>query len=136
MPISRAYQASTATAEELRQLCEPSGLVDTMPIITDRDTGRCKGSGCIEMPDSHVTHAALVGLRGQAFAGGTLIVHEATGRAPHRVPRQARGEPIASPLPTLTLGMRTTWAGGAVASTSQQRPAWRGWSVLPEASVP
>jgi len=80
--ISRAHLPSTATAEELRQLCEPYGLLDTMQIITHRDTGRCKGLGFIEMPDSH---AAIVGLRGQA-----------------------RGEAMGSPRPAPTRGRRTT----------------------------
>jgi RNA recognition motif-containing protein len=85
--ISIANLASTATAEDLRQLFEPYGMVNTIQIIMDRDTGRCKGFGFVEMPDSHAAHAAIVGLRGQEFVGRTLTVHEAKGRAPHRAPR-------------------------------------------------
>ena len=42
-----------STAEhDLRQLFEPYGVVDTVNIITDRDTGRSRGFGFVEMPDS------------------------------------------------------------------------------------
>ena len=41
----------TATDHDLRQLFEPYGVVQTINIITDRDTGRAKGFGFVEMPD-------------------------------------------------------------------------------------
>ena len=90
MHIYIANLASTVTANDLRQLFTPYGLVDTIQIIMDRDTRRCKGFGFVEMSDSQEAHAAIVGLRGQEFAGRTLTVNEAKGRAPHRAPRQAR----------------------------------------------
>jgi len=86
-----ANLAITATEDDLRQLFEPYGLVDTIHVVIDRDTGRCKGFGFVEMPDSQAAQAAIVGLRGQELVGRTLTVSEAKGRAPHRAPRQARG---------------------------------------------
>jgi RNA recognition motif-containing protein len=80
----------TTTADDLRQLFEPYGLVDTIRVITDRDTGRCKGFGFVEMPDRQAAQAAIVGLRGQEFAGRTLTVSEAKDRVPQRQPRQTR----------------------------------------------
>jgi len=86
-----ANLAITTTADDLRQLFEPYGAVHTIHVNTDRDTGRCKGFGFVEMCDRQAAQAAIVGLRGQEFAGRTLSVSEARGRASHRTPRQGRG---------------------------------------------
>ena len=43
--------AYTATEAELRQLFEAYGTVDTIRMMTDRDTGRPRGFGFVEMPD-------------------------------------------------------------------------------------
>lgn len=91
MNIYVANLAITTTEDDLRQLFAPYGLVDTIHVVIDRDTGRCKGFGFVEMPDRQAAEAAIVGLRGQEFAGRTLTVSEAKGRAPHRAPRQTRG---------------------------------------------
>ena len=44
--------AFTATDQDIRQLFEPYGVVDTISVITDRNTGHSKGFGFVEMPDS------------------------------------------------------------------------------------
>jgi hypothetical protein len=44
--------AFSATEEDLRQLFEQYGTVEKVQIITDRDTGRARGFGFVEMPDS------------------------------------------------------------------------------------
>ena len=49
MNIYVSNLAITTTTHDLRQLFEPYGVVDTVRIITDRDTGRCKGFGFVEM---------------------------------------------------------------------------------------
>jgi RNA recognition motif-containing protein len=43
--------AFTTTDQDLRRLFEPYGVVDTIKIITDRDTGRARGFGFVDMPD-------------------------------------------------------------------------------------
>ena len=91
MKIFVGNLAFTATDHDIRQLFEPYGMVETINIITDRATGRAKGFGFVEMPDSQAAQAAIVGLRGQELVGRTLTVSEAKGRAPHRAPGQARG---------------------------------------------
>jgi RNA recognition motif-containing protein len=48
-----------------------------------------KGFEFVEMPDCQAAQAAIVGLWGQEFAGRTLTVSEAKGRATHRAPRRA-----------------------------------------------
>ena len=76
--------AFSATDHDLRQLFEPYGDVDKINIITDRDTGRSRGFGFVEMPDSHAARAAIEGLQGQELAGRALTVNEAKPRAPRR----------------------------------------------------
>jgi RNA recognition motif-containing protein len=82
--------AFTTTEQDLRQLFEPYGTVDTIRIMTDRDTGRSRGFGFIEMPDRHAAQDAIAGLNGTPLAGRTLTVNEARPREPRHEPRQPR----------------------------------------------
>ena len=79
-----------ATDADLRQLFEPYGAVDKINIITDRDTGRSKGFGFVEMPESQAAKAAIQGLNGKELDGRTLTVNEAKPREPRREPSRAR----------------------------------------------
>ena len=51
--------AFSTTDHGLRQLFEPYGMVDKSRVITDRDTGRSKGFGFVEMPDSTAAITAI-----------------------------------------------------------------------------
>jgi len=82
--------AFTTTEHDLRQLFEPYGAVDEIRVITDRDTGRSKGFGFVEMSDSAAAKAAIAGLQGTEVAGRTLTVNEARPREPRREPRRPR----------------------------------------------
>jgi cold-inducible RNA-binding protein len=82
--------AFTTTNHDLRQLFEPYGVVDEIRVITDRDTGRSKGFGFVEMPDSTTAKTAIAGLQGQELEGRTLTVNEAKPRAPRREPSRSR----------------------------------------------
>jgi RNA recognition motif-containing protein len=82
--------AFSATNHDIRQLFEPYGVVDTINIITDRDTGRPRGFGFVEMPDSAAAKAAIQGLQGKELGGCTLNVNEAKPREPRGEPRRAR----------------------------------------------
>jgi RNA recognition motif-containing protein len=82
--------AFTTTDHDLRQLFEPYGVVDEIRVITDRDTGRSKGFGFVEMPDSAAAKAAIQGLQGKELAGRTLTVNEAKPREPRREPSRSR----------------------------------------------
>jgi len=79
-----------ATDQDIRQLFEPYGTVDTINIITDRYTGHSRGFGFVEMPDSHAAQSAMQGLQGKELDGRTLTVNEAKPREPRREPRQTR----------------------------------------------
>ena len=76
--------AFSATDDILRQLFESHGVVDKVNIITDRDTGRSKGFGFVEMPDSAAAKAAMQGLNGKELDGRALTVNEAKPREPRR----------------------------------------------------
>ena len=90
MNIYVSNLAYSATDHDIRQLFESYGVVDTINIITDRDTGQSRGFGFVEMPDSAAAKAAIQGLQGKALAGRSLTVDEARPREPRREPRQAR----------------------------------------------
>ena len=82
--------AFSATEQDLRQLFEPYGAVDEIRVIMDRETGRSKGFGFVEMPDGTAARAAIAKLQGHEIGGRTLTVNEAKPREPRREPRQAR----------------------------------------------
>jgi RNA recognition motif-containing protein len=82
--------AFSATDDSLRQLFESHGVVDKVNIISDRDTGRSKGFGFVEMPDSAAAKAAIQGLNGKELDGRALTVNEAKPREPRREPSRSR----------------------------------------------
>ena len=82
--------AFSTTDHGLRQLFEPYGMVDESRVITDRDTGRSKGFGFVEMPDGTAAITAIAKLQGQEVEGRTLTVNEAKPREPRREPSRSR----------------------------------------------
>jgi RNA recognition motif-containing protein len=80
--------AFTATEQDVRQLFEPYGAVETIRLITDRDTGQPRGFGFIDMPDRREAQSAIAGLQGQEFVGRSLNVTEAKPREPRRDARR------------------------------------------------
>ena len=63
--------------DELRQLFQPYGQVDRVSIMTDRDTGRSRGFGFVEMASDEEGEKAIAGLNGSQVGGRTLNVNEA-----------------------------------------------------------
>ena len=63
--------------EELRQMFEVYGQVDRVSILTDRDTGRSRGFGFVEMASSEDGEKAIAALNGSQMGGRTLNVNEA-----------------------------------------------------------
>jgi cold-inducible RNA-binding protein len=74
--------AFTTTEQDLRQLFEPYGSVETIRIMTDRETGRSRGFGFVEMPDNGAAQTAMDALNGTSLAGRALTVNEARLREP------------------------------------------------------
>ncbi|BCD67412.1 RNA-binding protein [Nitratiruptor sp. YY09-18] len=72
--------------EEVRNLFAQYGEVNSVKLITDRETGRPRGFGFVEMDDSEAL-AAIEALDGQEFEGRVLKVNEARPRQP-RQPRE------------------------------------------------
>lgn len=65
------------TEGELRSLFEPFGAVDSVTVVTDRATGRSRGFGFVEMPNSEEADKAIAGLHGKNTGGRQLTVNEA-----------------------------------------------------------
>jgi RNA recognition motif-containing protein len=68
----------TCTEDELRELFGSYGNVDTVNLITDRETGRPRGFGFVEMATGG--ESAISALQAAAFGGRTLTVNEARPR--------------------------------------------------------
>ena len=66
--------------DALRDLFTPFGTVESVNIITDRDTGRSKGFGFVEMSSEEELKAAIAGLDSKEHEGRTLRVNEAKPR--------------------------------------------------------
>ncbi len=71
-----------ATADDLRELFGQYGSVTAADVITDRDTGRSRGFGFVEMADGG--EAAIEALNGQDVQGRALTVNEAKPRDQRR----------------------------------------------------
>ena len=90
MNIYVSNLAYSTTEDELSQLFEPYGTVESVRIITDRVTGRSRGFGFVEMPDASQAQAAIAGLHGTALGGRPLTVNEAREREDRSGPRRPR----------------------------------------------
>jgi RNA recognition motif-containing protein len=72
------------TGSELEQLFSQHGTVQSAEVIQDRDTGRSKGFGFVQMGSDEEAQAAIAALNGQEQDGRALTVNEAK-------PREDRG---------------------------------------------
>jgi RNA recognition motif-containing protein len=70
------------TNEGLSEMFSKFGAVDSSKIITDRDTGRSKGFGFVEMSDSSAADSAISALNGADHGGRSLTVNEARPMEP------------------------------------------------------
>jgi RNA recognition motif-containing protein len=69
------------TDGDLTKLFEPHGTVESVQVIMDRDTGRSKGFGFVEMKTEQEAQAAITALNGKDSGGRSLTVNEAKPRA-------------------------------------------------------
>lgn len=67
----------STTEGDLRQWFEPYGAIDSATVVTDRDTGRSRGFGFVEMPNNGEADAAITALNGKDAGGRSLTVNEA-----------------------------------------------------------
>jgi cold-inducible RNA-binding protein len=69
---------------DLETMFAPHGMVQSAQVITDRDTGRSKGFGFVEMGNGNEAQTAINAMNGKEFDGRALTVNEAR-------PREDRG---------------------------------------------
>lgn len=77
----------TATEQVLTDTFSQCGTVDSVRIITDRDSGRSKGFGFVEMSTEAEAQSAITQLNGSDWEGRALTVNEAKPQEP----RERRG---------------------------------------------
>ena len=73
-----------STEDSLKTLFESYGAVDTVSIIMDRNTGRSRGFGFVEMPNDEEAKAAIAELDNKEFDGRQLRVNEARPKPERR----------------------------------------------------
>ncbi|MGA7799676.1 MAG: RNA-binding protein [Gammaproteobacteria bacterium] len=78
----------SASDEDIRALFSQYGTVHLVKLVMDRDTGRPRGFGFVEMESSDAANA-IERLNGTEFGGRTLRVNEARERT-ERAPRRSR----------------------------------------------
>ena len=76
-----SFQTSSS---DLQDLFSQAGTVETANVVEDRDTGRSRGFGFVEMASKEEGEAAISQLNGKEFGGRSLTVNEAK-------PREDRG---------------------------------------------
>ena len=84
---SRLYVGNLAygvTSSDLEQLFAQHGQVQSAEVVSDRETGRSKGFGFVQMGSDEEAQAAIAALHGQQHEGRALTVNEAK-------PREDRG---------------------------------------------
>ena len=70
----------SVTEDELREVFARHGEVQSVAVIMDRDTGRARGFGFVEMGDSNAAQEAMRALDGSDMGGRSLKVNEAQDR--------------------------------------------------------
>jgi RNA recognition motif-containing protein len=72
------------TSEDLQEYFAAAGAVDSANVVYDRETGRSRGFGFVEMADEDAANAAIAQFNGQEYDGRNMVVNEAR-------PREDRG---------------------------------------------
>src|SRR3954451_5169554 len=72
----------SVTSEELQELFEQYGAVSSAQVLNDRETGRSRGFGFVEMDNDAEAEAAIESLDGNDHQGRRLTVNEARPRTP------------------------------------------------------
>ncbi len=67
----------STTEAELRTVFEAHGAVDKVSIVTDKETGRSRGFGFVEMSDAGAADKAISALNGTELGGRALTINEA-----------------------------------------------------------
>jgi len=81
------------TEDQLRTLFASHGQVQTVTVVQDRDTGRSRGFGFVEMPVDGEAESAIKALNGSVLDGRTLNVNEARPKTERGGQRAPGGRP-------------------------------------------
>jgi RNA recognition motif-containing protein len=79
------------TSDDLQQTFEEYGVVTSAEVLSDRETGRSRGFGFVEMANDAEADAAIEALDGKDLEGRRLTVNEARPRTPGGGPRGGGG---------------------------------------------
>ena len=101
----------TVNNAELEGLFAAFGTVQSAEVVEDRDTGRGKGFGFVEMGSDEEAAAAIAGLSGQEHEGRALTVNEAR-------PREERGGGVAAVAVVVAAAVTAVVAAAAVAEAA------------------
>lgn len=82
MNIFAASLPYSLREDELKALFEAYGEVSSAKVINDRETGRSKGFGFVEMPDDESGQKAIDALNGMNVKGRTIAVSQAEQKKP------------------------------------------------------
>ena len=74
----------STTPDELREVFAAFGEVAAARIVNDRETGRAKGFGFVEMPNDEEARKAIEALNGNDIGGRKAVVNEARPREPRQ----------------------------------------------------
>ncbi len=96
---------------DLEQAFSQFGQVSSAKVMMERDTGRSKGFGFVEMASEPEAQAAIQGMHGQALGGRNLVVNEARPMEP-RPPRSGGGGGYGGGGGNREGGFRSPYGGG------------------------
>ena len=72
------------TSEDLQEHFSTAGAVESANVVYDRETGRSRGFGFVEMADDDAANAAIAQFNGQDYDGRNMVVNEARPREDSR----------------------------------------------------
>ncbi|HUS92655.1 MAG TPA: RNA-binding protein [Phycisphaerae bacterium] len=70
----------SVTSEDLEAAFGAHGTVERAQVVSDRETGRSRGFGFVEMPDDNEARAAMEALNGSELGERSIVVNEARPR--------------------------------------------------------
>ena len=72
------------TSEDLQEHFATAGAVESANVVYDRETGRSRGFGFVEMADDEAANTAIAQFNGQEYDGRNMVVNEARPREDNR----------------------------------------------------
>jgi RNA recognition motif-containing protein len=78
----------STTPDDLQEVFSAFGEVSAARIVNDRETGRAKGFGFVEMPNDEEAKKAIEALNGNDIGGRKVVVNEARPREPRQFQRR------------------------------------------------